>query len=177
MSRPINDESLDLIKAFESLFLETYRCSADVLTIGYGTTSTKAGGHDDGTITEGMKITEEQANEYLRQDLEYFSKVVGRLVTNDINDDMFGSLVSFAFNCGEGNFSSSTLLKRVNSGDFDDVPEQFLRWNKARNKSGDLVVLNGLTRRRASESRLWEGNPSAYIASVDEMEKLGYTVV
>ena len=172
MSRPINDESLDLIKAFESLFLEAYQCSADVWTIGYGTTSTKAGGHDDGTIYSGMTITEDEADEYLRQDLEYFSKVVGKLVTNDINDDQFGSLVSFAFNCGEGNLSSSTLLKRVNSGDWDDVPNQFLRWNKAKGET-----LNGLTRRRASESRLWEGNPSAYIASVDEMGELGYPVV
>jgi len=177
MSRPINDESLDLIKAFESLFLEAYKCSAGIWTIGYGTTSTKAGGHDDGTIYQGMTITEDEADEYLRQDLEYFSKVVGKLVTNDVNDDQFGSLVSFAFNCGEGNLSSSTLLKRVNSGDFDEVPDQFLRWNKARNESGDLVVLNGLTRRRASESRLWDGNPSAYIASVDEMGELGYPVV
>jgi len=172
MSRHINQESVDLIKAFESLYLKAYQCSADVWTIGYGTTSTKAGGHDDGTIYDGMTITEDEAEEYLRQDLEYFEKVVSKAVTTKINDGMFGALVSFAFNCGEGNLRSSTLLKRVNSGDWDDVPDQFLRWNKAKGKT-----LNGLTRRRASEARLWEGNPSAYIASVDEMGKLGYPVV
>jgi lysozyme len=173
MSRHINQTSVDLIKAFESLYLESYQCSADVWTVGYGTTSTKAGGHDDGTITPGMKITEDEAEEYLKKDLEYFEKVVLRLVKVEINDDMFGALVSFAFNCGEGNLESSTLLKRVNSGDWDDVPNQFLRWNKAKGKT-----LNGLTRRRASEARLWEGKKEeSYIASVDEMGELGYTVV
>lgn len=172
MSRHINQKSVDLIKAFESLFLESYKCSADVWTIGYGTTSTKAGGHDDGTITPGMKITEEQAEEYLRQDLEYFEKVVLRLVKVDITDDEFGALVSFAFNVGEGNLESSTLLRKLNAGDKKGAAKEFIRWNKAKGKT-----LNGLTRRRASEERLFESVDDAYIASVEEMGELGYTVV
>jgi len=172
MGRHINTASIDLIKAFESLFLEAYQCSADVWTIGYGTTSTKAGGHDDGTITSGMKITEDEADEYLRQDLEYFEKVVLRLVKVDITDDEFGALVSFAFNCGEGNLKKSTLLRKLNAGDKKGAAKEFIRWNKGGGKT-----LNGLTRRRASEERLFESVPEAYIASVDEMGELGYTVV
>jgi len=170
--RHINQESLDLIKSFESLFLEQYKCSADVNTIGWGTTSTKAGGHDDGTIYDGMVINEKQAEEYLRQDLEYFENVVLRLVDVEINDDEFGALVSFAFNVGEGNLESSTLLRKLNADDKPGAADEFIRWNKAGGET-----LNGLTRRRASEERLFESVDDAYIASVDEMGDLGYTVV
>jgi len=143
-----------------------------VLTIGYGTTSTKAGGHDDGTIIEGMKITEDQAEEFLRQDLEYFEKIVLNLVKVDMTDDEFGALVSFTFNVGEGNLSTSTLLRKMNENDKEGAAKEFIRWNKAAGKT-----LNGLTRRRASEERLFESVPDAYIASVDDMGELGYTVV
>jgi lysozyme len=172
MSRHINQKSVDLIKAFESLYLEAYKCSADVWTIGYGTTSTKAGGHDDGTIYKGMKIDEDEAEELLRQDLRYFEKAVLRLVEVDITDDEFGALVSFAFNCGEGNLKKSTLLKKLNAGDKEGAAKEFIRWNRGGGK-----VLNGLTRRRASEERLFKSVPDAYIASVDEMGELGYPVV
>ena len=170
--RHINQTSVDLIKAFESLFLEAYKCSANVWTIGYGATSTKAGGHADGTIYGGLTITEDQAEEYLRGDLEYFEKVVLRLVNVDLTDDEFGALVSFAFNVGEGNLESSTLLRKLNAGDKSGAAKEFIRWNKAKGKT-----LNGLTRRRASEERLFESVPDAYIASVDAMGDLGYTVV
>ena len=172
MSRHINQTSVDLIKAFESLFLDSYQCSAGIWTIGYGTTSTKAGGHDDGTIFKGMTTTEKQAEIYLEEDLWHFEKVVENLVKVDVNDDEFGALVSFAFNCGEGNLSSSTLLRKLNEGDKEGAAKEFIRWNKA-----DGNTLNGLTRRRASEERLFTGTPDAYIASVDEMGELGYTVV
>lgn len=170
-TRHINQESLDLIKAFESLFLEAYQCSADVWTIGWGTTSTKPGGHDDGTIYKGMRINGATAEHYLRQDLDYFEKVVLRLVKVDLTDDEFGALVSFAFNVGEGNLKSSTLLKKLNAGDKPGASKQFIRWNKASGKT-----LNGLTRRRASEERLFDSISDPYIASVEEMGNLGYPI-
>jgi lysozyme len=176
MSRHINQKSLDLIKSFEGFYPRAYKCPAGVWTIGYGTTSTKAGGHDDGTIHDGMVVTVGEAEEFLRQDLEHFERVVDDLVRVDINDDMFGALVSFAYNCGEGNLKSSTLLRKLNDGEYDEASEQFLRWNKARNSKGRLVPLNGLTRRRASEGRLFEGHDDPVIASVNEMGKLGYPV-
>lgn len=176
MNRRINQKSIDLIKSFEGFYPRAYKCPAGVWTIGFGTTSTKAGGHDDGTIHDGMVVTMDEAEEFLRQDLEHFEGVVDDLVKVDVNDDMFGSLVSFAYNCGEGNLKASTLLEKVNEGDFAGAAKQFLRWNKARNSRGVFVPLNGLTRRRASESRLFEGIPDPVIASVHEMGKLGYPV-
>ena len=167
--RHINQKSIDLIKSFEGLYLEAYKCSAGVWTIGYGHTGMT---HKDGTVHSGRVINEERAEELLAHDMEYFEKVVERLVKVKVNDDMFGALVSFAFNCGEGNLKSSTLLKKLNAGDYDGAAEQFIRWNKASGKT-----LNGLTRRRASEERLFEGNDDPLIATVEKMGQLGYPVV
>jgi GH24 family phage-related lysozyme (muramidase) len=167
--RHINQKSIDLIKSFEGLYLDAYKCSADVWTIGYGHTGMT---HNDGTVHKGRTITEERAEELLAYDMQYFEKVVQRLVTVEVNDDMFGALVSFAFNCGEGNLKKSTLLRKLNEGDYDGAAEQFIRWNKAGGKT-----LNGLTRRRASEERLFQGIGEPYIATVDEMGELGYPVV
>ncbi len=173
--RHINGRGLDLVKSFESLFLSAYKDFAGIWTIGYGHTGLT---HKDGTVYDGREITEAQALDLLAHDMEYFEARVVELVDVDVNDDMFSALVSFAFNCGEGNLSSSTLLKRVNSRDFADAPDQFLRWNKSRNEdTGELEVLNGLTRRRASESRLFEGLDNPYIASVEELGNLGYNIV
>jgi hypothetical protein len=58
------------------------------------------------------------------------------------------------YNLGEPNFKSSTLLKKLNKGLYDEVPEQLMRWNKAR-VDGKLTPLRGLTRRRSAEAALF----------------------
>ena len=143
-----------------------------MLTIGYGTTSTKPGGHDDGTITEGMVIDEAQAIEYLSQDLEYFERVVESRVTSPTQQWMFDALVSFTFNLGEGNLNKSTLLKLHNQNDYEGAAAEFIKWNKAGGQT-----LNGLTRRRASEERRYRDEDNYLVESVDEMAELGYPVV
>jgi lysozyme len=134
-----------LIKSFEGLELRAYKCPADVLTIGYGST----GPH----VKPNMVITEKQAEDLLRQDLVRFERAVTRLVTVPISQNQYDALVSFTFNLGEGNFSRSTLLKRVNARDFSGAQREFAKWNRAGG-----VVLAGLTRRRAAEARLF-GEP------------------
>ena len=80
-----------------------------------------------------------------------FAKRVNELVTSNINQNQFNALVSFAYNVGTGNFSSSTLLKKVNRNPNDlTIKDEFLRWNKAGGK-----VLNGLTNRRNEEADLY----------------------
>ena len=64
----------------------------------------------------------------------------------------YDALVSFTYNVGEGNLAKSTLLKRVNAGDHAGAANEFLKWNKAGGKT-----LAGLTRRRKSESLLYQG--------------------
>ena len=71
--------------------------------------------------------------------------------TSNLNQNQFNALVSFAYNVGTGNFSSSTLLKKVNRNPDDlTIKDEFLRWNKAGGK-----VLNGLTNRRNEEADLY----------------------
>ena len=67
-----------------------------------------------------------------------------------MNDNQFAALVSFVFNCGIGNFKRSTLLRRVNAGDFAGAAREFPRWNKAGGQ-----VLKGLTLRREAEAALF----------------------
>ncbi|TNC10833.1 lysozyme [Methylobacterium terricola] len=136
-----NETGKDLIKSFEGLKLTAYKCPAGVWTIGWGTTL---------GVTKGMTITLAQAEDLFSRDLVKFEKAVEKNVTVPLNENQFAALVSFAYNLGEGNLKSSTLLKKVNAGDFKAAAAEFPKWNKAGGK-----VLAGLTRRRADEAKLF----------------------
>ena len=138
-----SQEGIDLIKHFEGCELESYRCSANVLTIGYGTTK---------NVVEGMKITQNQAEEMLMKDLEEFEEYVEDLIDVKLDQHQFDALVAWAYNLGPTNLKTSTLRKVLNKGAYDDVPEQIKRWNKAGGQ-----VLKGLVRRRDAEALLFEG--------------------
>lgn len=138
----INRKGIDLIKNFEGLYLESYKCPAGVWTIGYG--------HTGKLITAGKKISTEEAEEVLKQDLKVFEKGVEKLVKVVLTEDQFSALVSFSFNLGLGNLSKSTLLKKINAEDFQGAAEEFPKWKKAGGK-----VLEGLVRRRAAERELF----------------------
>lgn len=142
MTRRINQGSLDKLKKWEGLKLKAYRDVAGVLTIGYGST----GMH----VKSGMVISEKQAETLLKKDLDRFEKAVDESVNVPLTDNQFGALVSFSFNVGVTAFKGSTLLKKLNAGDYDSVPVQLSRWNKA----GGAVV-QGLVNRRAAEAGLW----------------------
>lgn len=148
----INAATLALVKHFEGLYLEAYQCPAGVWTIGYGHTGIR---HNDGTVRKGRKITAQEAEQLLARDLETFAAGVQRLLlpraAAALNENQFGALVSFAFNCGLGNLGRSTLLQRVNALRFDACRAEFLKWNRAAGR-----VLRGLTRRRQSEANLFE---------------------
>jgi len=145
MTRQVNKAGLDLIKSFEGLSLTAYPdpgTGGDPWTIGFG--STKG-------VRKGMKITEQEAEQRLVMDLQDACKAVERYVTIPLNDNQFAALVSFTFNVGGGNLAVSTLLKRLNEGEYASVPMQLMRWNKAAGK-----VMNGLTRRRTAEGDLFQ---------------------
>ncbi len=145
--RKINKAGLDLIKYFEGFYPKAYNCPAGVLTIGYGhTNAMKYFKFKDGDV-----ITEAKADKILQEDLAESSNDVETLTAGVVlNDDQFAALVSFVFNCGRGNFASSTLLKRLKAGNFADVPTQLKRWTR-----GGGVILKGLVRRRDAESALF----------------------
>jgi len=143
---------LDLIKKFEGLhrlgedgMVRSYRCPAGRWTIGYG--------HTKG-VRSGQKITPQKAEAFLVEDVQWCEDAIRRHVSVPLSQFQFDALVSFVFNLGEGNFASSTLLKVLNRGDYQGVPEQITRWNKAR-VDGVLKPLRGLTRRRSAEAALF----------------------
>lgn len=152
MSLTISPQGVDLVKHFEGLHtlhddntVTAYRCPAGRWTIGYGTTK---------GVRSGDRITVEEAEERLIEDLQTAAAAVRSKVSVPLSQNQFDALVSFVHNLGAGNFASSTLLKKLNRGQYDEVPEQFLRWNKAR-VDGVLTELRGLTRRRTAEAALF----------------------
>ncbi len=104
-------KGIELIKKFESFRSKPYICPAGVPTIGYGSTY-----YPDGKRVTMLdkSISEEEASNMLIKLLEFYEKEVDSLTRDDINQNQFDALVSFAFNVGTGNLKSSTLLKKVN---------------------------------------------------------------
>lgn len=147
--RQINQDGLNLIKQWEGLRLQAYLCPANVWTIGYGHTL---------TAKKGMSISEAEAVNLLRGDLAKFQRCVEDAVTVSLNDNQFAALVSFCFNVGEGALRGSTLLKKLNAGNYDAVPSELARWNKVGKN-----VSAGLVNRRAAEAGLWV--KGAYVSS------------
>jgi lysozyme len=145
MKKKTGDSGKKLIKDFEGFRASAYICPAGVLTIGYGTT--RINGRP---VKAGLKITTDEADQFLEEDLKVFEDVVNNSVSIEITQNQFDALVCFVYNVGSGNFKKSTLLKLVNSGDLSEAADQFLRWNKAGGK-----VLSGLTRRRKAERELF----------------------
>jgi lysozyme len=138
----ISETGLELIRSHEGLRLNAYVCPGGKLTIGYG--------HTGPDVKPGLKISQDKADQLLRNDTKRFEKSVNELVTVPMTQGMFDALVSFAYNLGAGSLKSSTLLKKLNDGDKDGAAEEFLKWNKAKGK-----VLDGLTARRENESEIF----------------------
>lgn len=136
-------KGLELIKKYEGLRLEAYKCPAGVWTIGYG--------HTKGVI-KGMKISKEEAEMFLRQDVELVElqvvNTVGRLEACKI-----AALVSFAYNVGVTAFRGSTLCRKVKANSDDaSIRAEFGRWVFAGGKK-----LQGLVKRRAEEAEMYFG--------------------
>jgi lysozyme len=155
----INQKGIDLIKKFEGLVLKPYLCAAGVPTIGYGSTF-----YENGVKVKmtDSPITKERAEELLKNTLKKFEKEVAEILQPaissgvKINSNEFSALVSFAFNVGTAALAKSTLIKKLNEGKSkEEVASLFMAWNKARNKNGELVPLEGLTRRRKAEMDLF----------------------
>lgn len=143
-----SQKGLDLIKRFEGLELKPYKCPAGILTIGYGNTYYPSGAK---VKTTDPAITAQKAEELLKFLLGSYEKDVDSFCRDDINQNQFDALVSFAYNCGPRSLKSSTLLKKVNANPKDvTIADEFLKWNKAAGR-----VLAGLTRRRQAEADLY----------------------
>ena len=138
----ISQEGLSLIKKFEGCRLEAYYCSGGVLTIGYGHT---------GGVKESDTITQEEAEKLLRADVFKFEEYVEDNVMVELDQGQFDALVAWTFNLGPGNLRESTMLKKLNNQEYESVPFEMRRWNKAGGKT-----LDGLIRRRNAEALLFQ---------------------
>ena len=137
-------KGISLIKEFEGLRLKAYKCPGGVWTIGYGHTA---------GVKPGIVITKTQAEEYLKADLIAFEMYLNGLGLA-LNQNQFDALVSFIYNVGTGNFSNSTLLRKVRANPQDNsIMDEFLRWVYSKGR-----VLPGLQRRRLAEMKLYFSN-------------------
>ena len=137
-------KGIALIKEFEGLRLKAYKCPGGVWTIGYGHTA---------GVKAGMVITEAQAEEFLKEDLVSCENAVNNQKLS-INQNQFDALVSFIYNIGTGNFSRSTLLRKVKAHPQDNsIMDEFLKWVYSKGH-----VLPGLQRRRLAEMKLYFSN-------------------
>lgn len=140
----------DLIKRFEELRLEAYLCPAGRWTIGWGHTA---------YAEPGQAISEAEAEQLLHDDVQPLESLISAAVTVPIEQHEFDALVSFCFNVGRGNFTKSTLLRRLNAGDHAGAAAEFARWTMA----GARIVgqpprtLPGLVARRAAELAMFQG--------------------
>jgi lysozyme len=131
----------NLIKKCEGLRLQAYKCAAGVWTIGYGHT---------GNVKEGDVITQSKADELLAADLVRFESAVNSELQN-ITQNQFDALVSFAFNVGVNAFKTSTLLKKAKLNPADNsIRNEFLKWVNAGGRP-----LDGLKKRREQEAELY----------------------
>lgn len=143
----MNTNAIELIKEFEDLRLEAYLCPAGVWTIGWG--------HTKG-VKKGMKITEEQAEELLEEDMQEAIRVVERLNV-DLSDNQYNALVSFVFNIGGSAFAKSTIRRKILANpENPKIAEEMKKWKYATNsKTKKKEVLSGLVRRREKEAELY----------------------
>lgn len=132
----------ELIKHFEGLRLESYRCPAGIPTIGWG--------HTSGVIM-GDKINEKLAEQFLDYDYTRAASAVDTLVKVPLTTNQREALISFVFNLGKGKLMGSTLLRKLNSGDYYSAAREFDKWVFAGG-----VKLNGLIARRKAERELFE---------------------
>ncbi len=142
----ISEEGKSLIKKFEGCETEAYLCSAGVPTIAFGRTK---------NVKMGDTCTQEQADAWLEEELEEYTGYVLDAVTQPLDQNQLDAMVAWTYNLGPTNLRSSTLLRVLNEGKMQEVPQQMRRWNKAKGK-----VLPGLERRRLAESMLFEGDPN-----------------
>ena len=148
----VSQNCIELIAGFEGLRLDAYRDPVGIPTIGYGTIR-----YPDGTpVRMGDRITEDQAEAYLTLEAEKFARDISEIADGiALNQNQFDALVSFTYNVGIGAFKSSTLLDKLQEGDFDAAAKEFERWNKG-TINGVKRVLPGLTIRRQTERALFE---------------------
>ena len=145
-SMSVSNKGVDLICEFEGKRLVAYDDGVGVWTIGFGTIKYPNGVR----VEKGDTCTLDQAKEYMRHDLIEFEHTVNSSVKVPLNQNQFDALVSLAYNIGSNAFKSSTLVKKLNTGDYQGAADQFNVWINAGGKR-----MQGLVNRRDKEKLLF----------------------
>lgn len=153
MEMKTSQAGIDLIKAHEGLRLNAYYCSAGKCTIGWG--------HTEG-VKPGMVITRDQAEEFLKQDLERFAAQVTKALDADeleVTQGQFDAMVAFAFNVkgGVSTLVKSSIWRNLKGGDITAAGDCFRKFVYAHDKNDKLIKLAGLETRREAERALFLG--------------------
>lgn len=149
---------LDLLVEWEGLKLKVYLDVAKLLTIGIGHLLTKGEKETGFIVIKGQKvpwhygITKSQAYALKMQDMARFEQAINSSVKVELKQYQYDALVSFAYNVGIAAFQGSTLLKKLNAGQYSEVPAELSKWVKAGGKK-----IQGLVNRRNNEIKLWKG--------------------
>lgn len=147
----ISESSVALVERWEAFRAKPYRDGAR-MAIGYGRNE----GHRGFVITEGMTCTPEQAAAWLREDLTEIAVAITAALRVQASPTELGAMCSLAYNIGTANFLASSVLRNFNAGDRMEAAASFLKWCKRRDpKTGELVKLDGLLRRRQAEADLF----------------------
>lgn len=141
MLAPFAMPSLGHIQRYEGLRLEAYYDGGGVATIGYGHTK---------DVVMGTTITQARADRFFREDIAWVKRAVDSTVKVKLNSNQVGALYSFVYNIGGSQWRTSTLLRKLNAGDYEGAANEFKRWNKDNGKT-----VRGLTNRRRHEAKLF----------------------
>jgi lysozyme len=158
----VNKAALDLIMSAEGFVNHWYPDPAHgwaVPTCCYG--HTDAAGAPKYVDTKSKSFTKSEGAAILLRDLEAYERDVLELVKVPINENQKGALTSFDYNLGRSNLAKSTLLKKLNKGDYEGAANEFGKWTRANGK-----VLPGLVTRRAAERALFLTPVSGQSAAV-----------
>jgi lysozyme len=144
----LDENGYRLIQGFEGLSLVPYKCQAGISTIAYGATFYPSGKK---VTMQDAPISLATAKWMFKETADKFAADVNKMIKANINQNQFNAIVSLAYNIGLAGLAKSSLLKKVNANPSDPtITNSFMIWNKAGGK-----VLNGLTKRRAIEAKLY----------------------
>ena len=140
----VPENAIDLAMTFEGFYSKVYLCPAGFWTIGYGHLCKK----------DQPPITKEQGEVWLAQDLQDALQGTIRIcpILSTVPETWLGAITDFVFNLGAGRLRNSTLRRRINAEEWDDVPHELSRW-----VYGGGRVLRGLVLRREAEGAFFNG--------------------
>jgi lysozyme len=141
------NRTAELLRPYEKYVEYPYYDQAGILTVGYGHVIRNSENFDEG-------ISLESAENLLKFDVESRLNQIEDAINITLTINQYAAVMSLVFNIGVYSFLNSTLLRKLNSGDFNGAAEQFLVWNKV-TINGVKQISRGLIARRSSEQNIF----------------------